>query len=398
MYEHLEQLLTGYGKIDGLFFDGLGTKYYDWDTPRMLKMIRTLQPGIIINRRWGAGMPGFPVSGDYDNPEQQFGTFEVERPWEMCCTISEAWSWTNGERFKTYRTNQRMFIQTMCSGGNIAINTGPSPLGFINPPDVDIFNKIGQWFKKYGESIYETKGGPYKPGAWGGATCKGNVIYLHLLADFALGTKKEIVLPPLPAKIKKATILTGGKVKVSNTAEALTVSLSGKINNLDNLVKLELESDAESLTPIETVREGAEITGIHGEASTSPDKLKSPASVFGEGGDSFAEGKRHKIWWSPADDDKQPWIQAEFRKKEKIEFIMLAEQIRNCSAREFKIDYLKNGKWETLYRGNEIGMDFCLKVDNVETNSLRVTILKTNEDRNPAIGVFRVFKKRLTDE
>ena len=395
MYEHLEQLFTDYGKIDGLFFDGLGTKYYDWDTPRMLKMIRMLQPGIIINRRWGSGIPGFPVNGDYDNPEQQFGTFEVERPWEMCCTISEAWSWTGGERFKTYRTNQRMFIQSVCSGGNIAINTGPSPLGAINPPDVDIYKNIGKWLNKYGESIYSTKGGPYKPAAWGGATCKGNAIYLHILADFSLGTKKEIVLPPLPAKIKKATILTGGKVKVSNTAEALTISLSGKINNLDNIIKLELDVNAEELAPIETASKDAEITGIHGTASTSPIKNKSPESVFGEGDVSFAEGKKHKIWWSPADDDKQPWIQASFPNQENVEYIMLAEQIRNCSVREFEIEYLKNGEWKTLYRGTEIGMDFCLKVDNIKTKELRVKILKTNNGWTPVIGVFRVFKKTI---
>ncbi len=393
MYQHLEQLLTDYGKIDGLFFDGLGTKYYDWDTPRMLKMIRTLQPGIIVNRRWGSGMPGFPVNGDYDNPEQEFGTFEVDRPWEMCCTISEAWSWTGGERFKTYRTNQRMLIQSVCSGGNIAINTGPSPLGFINPPDVEIYKNIGKWLNQYGESIYSTKGGPYKPAAWGGATCKGNTIYLHLLADFAMNTEKEIVLPPLSAGIKKATILTGGKVKVSNTAEALTVSLSGKINNLDNIVKLELDVDAEKLTPIETVSGNSEITGIHGSASTSPVENKGPKSVFGEGDVSFAEGKKHKIWWQPADDDKQPWILAEFQQPEEVGYIMLAEQIRNCSTRKFVIEYLKDGKWETFYKGTEIGMDFSLKVDNVKTSSLRVKIIKTNNDWTPAIGVFRVFKK-----
>jgi len=54
MFTQLEQLLTDYGPVAGVFFDGLGTKYYEWDTPRMLKMMRTLQPGILINSRWGA--------------------------------------------------------------------------------------------------------------------------------------------------------------------------------------------------------------------------------------------------------------------------------------------------------------------------------------------------------
>ncbi|TLX76428.1 hypothetical protein E9993_05920 [Labilibacter sediminis] len=392
MFEHLEQLLTEYGKIDGLFFDGLGTKYSDWDTPAMLKMIRTLQPGIMVNRRWGGGIPGFPVNGDYDNPEQEFGTFEVERPWEMNCTISEAWSWTGGKRFKSYYTNQRMFIQTMVSGGNMALNTGPSPLGAINPPEVEIYNKMGEWLGQYGESIYNTKGGPYKPSAWGGATCKENTVYLHLLADFSDENSKEIVLPALPGKIKKTTMLTGGKAKISNAGDKMVVTLSGDINKLDNIVKLELDINAEELEPIETMVAEAEIINIKGQASSSPVKAKSPEAVFGTGKQVFAEGKKHKVWWSPANDDKQPWIQADFEKEEEIEYIMLAEQIRNCSIRKFKLEYLSEGKWLTFYQGDEVGMDFCLKVNKVKTKSVRMTALELNQGRTPAIGVFRIFK------
>lgn len=393
MYEHLEQILTEYGKVDGLFFDGLGTKYYDWDTPRMLKMIRTWQPGIMVNRRWGGGIPEFPVNGDYDNPEQEFGTFEVKRPWEMNCTISEAWSWTGGDRFKTYRTNQRMFIQTVCSGGNLALNTGPSPEGFINPPEVDVYLNIGKWLDKYGESIYNTKGGPYKPGAWGGSTCKENSIYLHLLADFNKDLNREIILPALPCMVINSELLTGGKVEVKQTESELIIILNGEINKLDNILKLELDKNAEKLNPIETVFSANEITGIEGSASTTPSENKSPKSVFGEGKETFAEGKKHKIWWSPENKDKEPWIQAGFEQEETIEYIMLAEQIRNCSTREFELQYHANGKWKTFYTGEEIGMDFCLKVDDVKTNAVRLKIKKSNKKSTPAIGVFRVFRK-----
>lgn len=393
MYEHLEQILTEYGKVDGLFFDGLGTKYYDWDTPRMLKMIRTWQPGIMVNRRWGGGIPGFPVNGDYDNPEQEFGTFEVERPWEMNCTISEAWSWTGGERFKTYRVNQRMFIQTVCSGGNLALNTGPSPKGFINPPEVEVYKNMGKWLEKYGESVYNTKGGPYKPGAWGGSTCNGNNIYLHLLADFANNTSNEIILPALPGKVKNAILLTGGKVNVQQSEKELRITLSGEINDLDNIVKLEMDFDVGKLEPIETILDGMEVHGIEGSASTAPSKNKNAKTVFGEGNLTFAEGKKHKIWWQPANDDKEPWIMGKFQQKEDIDYIMLAEQIRNCSIREFELQYKNNSGWETFYRGKQIGMDFCLKVENVKTNAVRLLIKDTHQDRTPAVGVFRVFKK-----
>ncbi|WP_321281766.1 alpha-L-fucosidase [Marinifilum fragile] len=394
MFEHLKQLLSDYGKVDGLFFDGLGTKYYHWDTPKMLKMIRTLQPGIIVNRRWGAGMPGFPISGDYDNPEQEFGAFEVDRPWEMCCTISEAWSWTGGERFKTYRTNQRILIRAVCSGGNLALNTGPSPEGFINPPEEQIYSQIGDWMNKYGESIYHTKGGPYKPGAWGGATCRGNTVYLHILTDFGKNGSQEITLPTLPAKIKSASLLTGGEIELDNSKNVLSIRFKGVQNKLDHIVKLELDTNAEAINPIETVCSNSEIMNIRGIASSSVSLNKSPDALFGKGKSVFAEGKKHKIWWSPENKDKSPWLTAEFERAEDLDYLMLAEQIRNCSVRQFVIEYLTNGKWKTLYEGEQIGMDFSLKFSEIKTKSIRMKILKTNKGRVPSIGVFRVFRKQ----
>ena len=354
-------------------------------------MIRTLQPGIIVNRRWGGGMPDFPVSGDYDNPEQEFGTFEVERPWEMCCTISEAWSWTGGQNTKSYYTNQRILIQAIISGGNLALNTGPSPLGAINPPERDIYQQIGDWLAQYGESVYQTKAGPYKPGPWGGSTCNGNTVYLHFLTDFADETNKQIVLPALPAKIKEVRMLTGGSVKVKEQNGNWVFFLEGDINPLDNIVKLDLDNSVEGLMAVETDKKEAEIVNITGRASTAPSKAKSPGAIFGSGHEVFAEGKRHKIWWSPEKGDKQPWILAEFEREEEIAHIMLAEQIRNCSVKNFKLEYLSGEQWMQIFQGNEIGMDFSLKTDGIKTKSIRLTIL--NSDRTPAIGVFRVFRK-----
>jgi alpha-L-fucosidase len=392
MFAQLEQLLTEYGKISGLFFDGLGTKYYHWDTPRMLKMIRTLQPGIIINRRWGGGMPGFPVQGDYDNPEQEFGIFEVNRPWEMCATISEAWSWTGGETFKSYHANQRIFIRTVCSGGNLALNTGPSPKGYINPPEVEIYTNIGNWLEKYGESIYDTKGGPYKPGAWGGATCYGNKIYLHILTHFAEGVSKTITLPTLPVRIRKARLLTGGEVVISESNKKLTINLSGNLNTLDNILELEVDTLATQLDPVDTQFTENEILDIMAASSSDASEKFSVEKVFKANHGEFAEGKRHKIWWSPGNDDKQPWIEAKFPYEVSIDYIMLAEQIRNCAVREFEVQVKENNEWKTIYFGNEIGMDFALYLGGVKARSVRVKIIHTEDNRTPAIGLFKVIK------
>jgi len=389
MYEQLRQLLTEYGKIDGIFFDGLGTKYYDWDTPKMLKMIRTLQPGIIVNRRWGAGMPGIKYNGDYDTPEQQIGVFQIDRPWETCATIAEAWSWTGAKNVKTYETCQRLLIQCSGSGGNLALNTGPKPDGTINPPEKEIYLKIGNWLNKNGESIYSTTGGPYKPGPWGVSTRKGNKIYLHILTQFAKGTATEIVLPDIDAKI----ISTSGNIKnISKDNGKLIIELDKKkLNNLDNIAVLEIDKSAEELKPIDTYTDKNKIKVVDIYASSNANKKNNAKALLNKSKANFVEGKHFKAWWSASSNDQSPWLTVEFEKPETFNYIALAEQIRNCSVRGFELEYDNNGKWQPLYKGGQIGMDFSVKTPETTTKKVRLNITKTEGNKAPDISKFEFF-------
>jgi len=172
MYEQLRQLLTDYGKVDGLWFDCLNTRWKHWNTPEMVKMIRTLQPGILINSRWGWGMPGVKNNGDFDNPEQKLGVFKIERPWESCMTMGQGWSWRGPSKLISADSCIRMLVQCVGSGGNLALDCGPRPDGKIDPPVIDNYMAIGKWLKTNAESIYDTLGGPYKPGVFGVSTRK----------------------------------------------------------------------------------------------------------------------------------------------------------------------------------------------------------------------------------
>ncbi len=393
MYEQLRQLLTEYGKVDGLFFDGLGTKYYDWDTPKMLKMIRTLQPGIIVNRRWGAGMPGIEHNGDYDTPEQQIGVFQIDRPWETCATIAEAWSWTGAKYLKSYETNQRLLIQCSISGGNLALNTGPKPDGTINPPEKDVYLKIGKWLDKNGESIYATTGGPYKPGPWGGSTRKGNKIYLHVLTAFAEGAPKEIILPALPQKIVKSYSMTGNDVEVDQDKESVVVRFTGNhLNSLDNIIVLETDGNTLDIDPIDTYSGKDKLWVEDIKASSEAGGNHTAKSLLSKANGMFVEGKHFKSWWTADKGDKEPWLMVELKGPRTFNYIALAEQIRNCSVRSFVLEYEKGGKWVPLYTGSQIGMDFSVKVLETKASKVRLRILKTEKDHKPEISKFDVIR------
>jgi len=393
MYEHLEQLCTEYGKIDCLWFDNLGAEWTDWDTPKMVKLIREWQPGILINRRWGHGMPGISHQGDFETPEQQIGVFKIDHPWETCATIAEAWSWTGAKKVKTYRTNQRLLIQCAGSGGNLALNTGPTPGGLIHPPEKEIYLKIGKWLENYGESIYNTKGGPYKPGPWGVSSCHYNKIYLHILCEFATNTVARVVLPELPNSIVSAKLLTSDKkVRISNMDGNLEIVLPEEgLNTLDNIVELTIQGNAEDILPIETVDDKKIIHVQTGDASSSSNEKNSPKAMFVEGEGDFDQGIKHKTWWAPEKSDKDLWLSVEFEKEHVINYVSLAEQIRNCAIRKFIIESESDGKWIELYEGTEIGMDFSVQFPETKTKKLRLRVLKMADDDVPNISKFNAF-------
>lgn len=384
MFEQIEQLLTEYGKIDGIWFDHLGRKSSEFDTPRLLKLIRTLQPGILVNDRWGRFMPGISVRGDFDTPEQEIGDYVIDRVWETCATMCRAWSWTGGNNTKSFETSLRLLIQTAGAGGNLALNTGPSPKGEIPESEKNNFIKIGEWLKKNGESIYATTGGPYKPGAWGVSTRKGNKIYLHILIRFTEGVDAKIELPKLPFAIKKAYFLNGKRVKKIQNNGALIIHLDKKqLNEIDNIIVLETIGNAEEIKSIETSDDNKYRRYSKIQVSSNYSVRYSYQNLLNSENETFIEGKRGKSWWTSKLDDKNPWVEVSFEEEVTFNTIMLAEQIRNCATRKFIIEFQKGGSWYNLYEGTQIGMDFSAKVRETKTQKVRIRFLK-QDGQNPA--------------
>jgi alpha-L-fucosidase len=130
---------------------------------RVIRFARSLQPNLVINNRTGA-------PGDFDTPEQAIGRAQFDRPWESCITLGSQWSWKPDDKLKSHEYAIQILVACAVGDGNLALNTNPMPDGRIEPRQIERFRKIGQWLEQYGESIYETRGGPFV--ASGGGTTR----------------------------------------------------------------------------------------------------------------------------------------------------------------------------------------------------------------------------------
>jgi alpha-L-fucosidase len=237
----LRELCTNYGKVDILWFDGLDSPRKLWgDTPvESYKMLRTLQPDIILNNRGG-------LPGDFHTPEQRVGGFNRERPWETCMTICRQWAWKPNDQMKSLEQCIQILVQTAGGDGNLLLNVGPMPDGRIEPRQVERLKEMGAWLKEHGQSIYSTRGGPFKPGNWGASTYKGNTIYIHVLN----WPEDTLTLPPIPKKIVASSVMTGGAVTVRQTKQAIEISVPKAYRReLDTIIVLELDGPANKISP-----------------------------------------------------------------------------------------------------------------------------------------------------
>jgi alpha-L-fucosidase len=239
-----------------LWFDGeweepwtheMGLDFYDY--------LKGIDENILINNRVDKGrkgMEGITISdefaGDFATPEQQIGRYDIENPWESCITICRQWAWKPNDELKSLEECLFTLLKTVGGGGNLLLNVGPMPDGRIEPRQAERLKEMGNWLKKYGESVYETTGGPYKPNDWLTSTRKGNNIFIHLL-----NYKNNSVELPLPKniQIKNCSLLKGKKLDFQKSDQALKIDLSDIEKEMISVLKITIESDAGELKTME---------------------------------------------------------------------------------------------------------------------------------------------------
>jgi alpha-L-fucosidase len=243
MQRHLAELLGNYGRIDLLWFD-FDSGPVPWQQPETYALIRRLQPNIVINNRLDLATyreyqeNKIGPEADYYTPEQKIGKFDNEHPWETCMTLGTQWSWKPDDKLKSAKDCIQILAQCAGGDGNLLLNVGPMPTGEIEPRQCEILNEIGQWLRENGESIYGTRGGPFKPAQDVYSTYRGNTVYIHILKLAG----DSITLPALRHKVVESSTLSGGHPSVQTDDAQWTITVPpDDRSEIDTIVKLQLD-------------------------------------------------------------------------------------------------------------------------------------------------------------
>ncbi|WP_337748388.1 alpha-L-fucosidase [Victivallis vadensis] len=172
----LKELLTEYGKIDYLWFDGCIPGNIDGD--ETIAMIREWQPEIILNNRLGNPF-------DVKVCEQTVNPPAEDRDWEACMTLNDNWGWHAGD-FHWKSAGQVIQLLLTCAekGGNLLLNVGPKEDGTIPEESVRILDEAGEWLERHREAVTQSERHPF---SWNctarPVTVRGSRIFLHFLND-----------------------------------------------------------------------------------------------------------------------------------------------------------------------------------------------------------------------
>ena len=244
MDNQLRELLTGYGDIGGVWFDGWWDKPdANWHLDRTYGLIHSLQPAALIgNNHHRLPFPGEDFQMfEKDLPGQKTADFNTtsevgKLPLETCDTINNAWGYNKDDKhFKSTTQLIRYLARAAGYDANFLLNVGPMPSGKIQPEFVERLHAIGRWLARNGESIYGTHGGPIAPTSWGATTQRPGKIYVHVM-DYSGEMLALSKLPP----VRDAKVLTSGApVEVTQINGGIVLHLPETRDDADTVVVLD---------------------------------------------------------------------------------------------------------------------------------------------------------------
>jgi alpha-L-fucosidase len=370
----LRELATNYGKLDILWFDGLDSPRQLWGNipEESFKMLRGLQPDILLNNRGG-------LPGDCDTPEQRVGGFNRKRPWETCMTICRQWAWKPNDTMKSKKQCIQTLISTAGGDGNLLFNVGPMPDGRIEPRQVERLKEMGAWLREFGNGIYGTRGGPFKPSHWGASTCKDNAIYVYVMNWPEDGPMK---LPAIKAKIVSADALNAKDLDIDQTETGLVLDVPvGQRDGIATVIVLTVDTEAFDIPPVAVANVSGSLT-FGKQASVSNVFQKS--SHYGPG---MALDDNPETRWATDAGTHTAWLAVDLGRPETFSRVAISEAYDRV--RRFELQYKTGQTWKPFARGTTLGEKYAAQFDPVTAQHVRLNILEATE--GPTLWEFQLL-------
>ena len=412
MKVELKELLTNYGPVGCIWFD------YNWDPSwtheygrDMYGFLRRLQPETLIGNRVDA----FPRAagpyckqagsfydapdavGDYQAREWVLGTFYMDKAWDRCLTLNkQGWAWVPPVDPRPTSVLVNRLIQCIGRDGNFLLGVGPRPDGTMHPEHEKSLLEIGDWLKINGEAVYGTRGGPYLPNKSNTAarmsvypplppisrivsTRKGNKVFLFVQE----WENNSITLPALPAKIKSARLMTGGRVTVDTKSDKWEIHVP-KVSQqpVATIVELTLDKDAMKMKPVAVPDPVAISMGKPITASgewTGRELSKFHAN----------DGNFNTIWGAP-DGSRNGWLEIDLGADREIVKAIVDDSPYDRTSK-FEIKAKVGNEWKTVAAGTTIGDKKQITFDKVKARIFRLEIQEATDV--PVVSEFQLFEK-----
>ncbi len=259
MKNQLTELLTNYGTVSGIWFDGFWdqtppegeadrTSRLDWKQREIYDLIHSIQPACLVGNNHHLS----PLEGEdfqmfeKDLPGENNTGLSYQKasdamPVETCETMNDSWGFNiTDTSYKSTIQLIHYLVNAVGRNANFLLNVGPMPNGKIQTEFVDTLQHIGRWLQQYGSTIYGTKGKIIPPQKWGVVTAKDNNFFVHILKDT---TMQNILLPGIKEKITGASLFANGrKIEFKQLPEGIELQLQGVVfREPDTVIKLTAE-------------------------------------------------------------------------------------------------------------------------------------------------------------
>ena len=327
--KQMYELMTKYGPIHEIWFDGMGPGEWGDTSTGVMNAIRKLHPNAMVNDRGGAG-------ADFYTPEHCVSYFNREYNWEACHTTTGQWGFNPDVKAKSFDQLMKILLYTWGADGNMLLNIGPRGDGSMNPVEQERFEQLAEWWEVHGEkSIRGTRGGPYLPGPWGVATTKANRVYLHVLNWPENG---ELVFPDLAGKkIQQVELMNGEKIHWQNKSKGFGLKLDpSKHGEVNTTIEVTFDSDMSEVQPLARVNSltlNATLSASHNQQD-----LKN-----------LIDQNANTNWHAKlAKGEKEFWVEASFDGPTRVSGFQIGRGDEWSPKHKFLIEAFVNGKWKNI--------------------------------------------------